>query len=73
MRANTGCFFGGFKALQLEGTTAHEAISLGLPPFYLLVVWGPFFFGLPLAFFNCIPLHFPFLSLAHVLHGPPLL
>jgi len=71
--ANTGCFFGGFKALQLEGTTAHEAISLGLPPFYLLVVWGPFFLDCLWLFLTVSPYIFHFCLWRMYFMGPPLL
>ena len=69
MCAPTQFFFDGFKALQLEDTTAHDAFSVRLALVYLLVVWDPFFWFV-FGFLLC-HLHFPFLSLPHVLHGPP--
>ena len=67
MCANTGFFLDGFKALQLEDTTAHDAFSLRLALVYLLVVWAPFFWlSSAISFVAYI---FTFLSLAHVLHG----
>ena len=60
-------FFDGFKALQLEDTTAHDAFSLRLALVYLLVVWAPFFWLFSAISF--VAYIFTFLSLAHVLHG----
>ena len=67
MCANTGFFFDGFKALQLEDTTAHDAFSLRLALVYLLVVWAPFFWLSSAISFVAYIFTFP--SLAHVLHG----